>query len=299
LVGSVFGIFIGEIIVSNLALFGASWFLYKLVERQSDHETGKRAVTFMFLFPTAFMFSCILTESLFIFVSITSFYFAKRGNWLVAGLLGGCETLTRSVGIFLVIPLFLEYVSQRNFKIKYQTKFLFLGFVPLGTLIFMIICYSITGNPFAMIDIQSAWGASSFTNPIWVFWDSLFGKHMFVAQIWFNRHSYTFFVINNIIPGAVLGALISIYCLYALVKGYRKVEISLFVYSFILILFQLSSSIISTLAMSRYCLVVFSVFIILARTIGEGGRSSWATLSVFAIFQTVAMSLWTNAFHIL
>lgn len=297
--GPIFGNFTGAILVSNLALLVAAWFLYKLVESQSGHETGKRAVLFMFLYPTAFMFSCILTEALFVCVSIASVYFARRNNWLVAGLLGGCATLTRSVGLFLAIPLLLEYFSQKNYRIKnIRPDFLFLGLVPMGTVIFMLICYSVTGNPFAMIEASSGWG-TSFTNPLWPLWNGLFGEHSGIAQSWLDRHSYSLFGWDKIIPGAVLGVALSVYCLYTLAKGWGKMEISLFVYSLVLILFPLSASELSTIAMPRYTLVVFPVFMILARTIKSGGSLYWATLLVFAILQTVTIALWTNGFHIL
>lgn len=296
--GLVFGNFAGGIIVSNLALIGAAWFLYKLVEMKSGHETGKKAVLFMFLFPSAFYFSAILTESLFFMVSIASVYFARRNNWLAAGLLGGCAALTRSVGLFVAVPLFLEYLSQRGYKIKrIRSDFLFLGLVPFGTFIFALICYSVTGNLFALAESQSAWGGS-FTNPLWTLWDSLFGSHPAIAQSWLDLNSYSLLGWDKIIPGAVLGSLISIYCLYTLAKGYRETEIPLFVYSLILIVFPLSTLSFATFSMPRYCLVVFPVFMILARTIKKGGGLYWATLLVFAVLQTAAMALWTNGFHI-
>ncbi|MCY4047597.1 MAG: mannosyltransferase family protein [Candidatus Dadabacteria bacterium] len=296
--GLIFGNFAGGIVVSNLALIGAAWFLYKLVGMRAGHETGKKAVLFMFLFPSAFYFSAILTESLFALVSIASVYFARRNNWLAAGLLGGCAALTRSVGLFLAVPLLLEYLSQKNYRIRnIRPDFLFLGILPLGTLIFALICYSVTGNPLALAQSQSAWGGS-LTNPLWSLWDSLFGSHQGIAQSWLDINSYSLLGWDNIIPGAVLGAVISIYCLYYLVKGFRKTEISLFVYSMMLILFPLSTLSFATFSMSRYCLVVFPVFMILAHTIKKGGVLYWATLLVFAILQTVAMALWTNGFHI-
>ena len=296
--GLIFGSFAGGIVVSNLALIGAAWFLYKLVEMRAGRETGEKAVLFMFLFPSAFYFSAILTESLFALVSIASVYFARRNNWLAAGLLGGCAALTRSVGFFLAVPLLLEYLSQKNYRIKHiRPDVLFLGILPLGTLIFALICYSVTGNPLALAQSQSAWGGS-LTNPLRSLWDSLFGSHAGIAQSWLDSNSYSLLGWDNIIPGAVLGAVISIYCLYYLVKGFKKTEISLFVYSLMLILFPLSTLSFATFSMPRYCLVVFPVFMILAHVIKKGGVLYWATLSVFAILQTVAMALWTNGFHI-
>ena len=202
------------------------------------------------------------------------------------------------MGLFLAVPLLLEYLSQKNYGIKnIRPDFLFLGLVPLGTVVFALICYSVTGNPFALTESQSAWGGS-LTNPLWSLWDSLFGSHPGIAQSWLDSNSYSLLGWDNILPGAFLGAVVSIYCLYYLAKGFGKTGISLFVYSLMLILFPLSTLSFATFSMPRYCLVVFPVFMILAHTIKKGGVLYWATLAVFAILQTVAMALWTNGFHI-
>ena len=56
------------------------------------------------VFPVAFVFSFIYSESLFLLVTLTAFYYARRGSWALAGAAGLMATLTRSSGLLLFCP---------------------------------------------------------------------------------------------------------------------------------------------------------------------------------------------------
>ena len=58
--------YIGGIIVSNVALLVSCIFLYKLVEREASSEIALNSIKFLFLFPTAFIFLAVFSESLFV-----------------------------------------------------------------------------------------------------------------------------------------------------------------------------------------------------------------------------------------
>jgi hypothetical protein len=54
------------IIVSNICLLVACYYIYRYVGLDSDEATAKRSVKYLILFPAAFVFSAVLTESLFV-----------------------------------------------------------------------------------------------------------------------------------------------------------------------------------------------------------------------------------------
>jgi hypothetical protein len=64
------------LIISNLCLFIACFYIYRLVSLESDEPTAQRAIKYLFLFPTAFILSAVLTESLFLALTIACFYYA-------------------------------------------------------------------------------------------------------------------------------------------------------------------------------------------------------------------------------
>ena len=105
---------IAGILVSNLALLLATIVFYRLVSEMWDAATADRAVWYWLIFPTAFFGAAIYTESLFLLVAIGSLYFARRGYWEIAALLGVAATLTRFVGVLVPLMLFVEWLQQRR-----------------------------------------------------------------------------------------------------------------------------------------------------------------------------------------
>ncbi len=100
------------IIVSNICLLVACYYIYRYVGLDSDQATAKRSVKYLILFPAAFVFSAVLTESLFVALVIACLYYARKGNWLAAGVLGFFVPLARLPGLAIVVPLSYEYVRQ-------------------------------------------------------------------------------------------------------------------------------------------------------------------------------------------
>jgi hypothetical protein len=98
--------------ISNLAFFGTLIVFYRLVEVECDRATAERAVLYLAIFPTAMFFFAAYNESLFLFFLLLSFYAMRRGSWWMAGLFAGLATLTRSLGLFLVLVFLYEFARQ-------------------------------------------------------------------------------------------------------------------------------------------------------------------------------------------
>ncbi len=101
--------FTAGLLISNLAGLGMLIVFYRLVKEDFDHERALRTVLYLSVFPTAFFFASGYNESLFLFLSLLSFYFMRRGSWWLAGISGFLATLTRSAGL----ALFSLYCSIR------------------------------------------------------------------------------------------------------------------------------------------------------------------------------------------
>jgi hypothetical protein len=102
------------LIISNVAGLAMLTVLYRLVEEDFDSEHAYRTVLYLSVFPTAFFLATAYSESLFLFIALLSFYNMRRGHWWTAGLLGLLASLTRQVGLFLLIPFYCEYLRQRG-----------------------------------------------------------------------------------------------------------------------------------------------------------------------------------------
>jgi Gpi18-like mannosyltransferase len=106
-------------IVSNICFFGALIFLYQLAKLESDnHRTSERSLYYIALFPTAFIFMAVYTESVFLLFSVGCFYFARKRLWLWSGVLGALATATRFAGIFLYVAILLDWLYAQGWTLR-------------------------------------------------------------------------------------------------------------------------------------------------------------------------------------
>jgi hypothetical protein len=104
------------IIISNASLLIGLTYFYALVLLDFDRRTAARAVLYLCVFPTTLFLSAVYSESLFIALVVSAFYYARTGRWVVAGSLAAAAALGRAPGVLLVIPLALEYLYQKRFQ---------------------------------------------------------------------------------------------------------------------------------------------------------------------------------------
>ena len=74
-------------------------YLYKLLEHEYDRSVARRAIFYVSIFPTAFFFSAVYTESLFFMLTVASFYYMRVHRWWLAGAIGFFAALTRVEGV--------------------------------------------------------------------------------------------------------------------------------------------------------------------------------------------------------
>lgn len=108
--------FTAGLIISNLAGLGIFIVLYRLVKEDFTSALAERTILYLAVFPTAFYLVSGYNESLFIFLSVFTFYHIRRGHWWLAGLVGLFGSLTRSVGVLMFIPFCYEYLRQHDFQ---------------------------------------------------------------------------------------------------------------------------------------------------------------------------------------
>ncbi|HLZ64117.1 MAG TPA: mannosyltransferase family protein [Ktedonosporobacter sp.] len=157
-------------LISNIVFFGTLIVLYRLVESEFDSATAKRTALYLSIFPTAFFFFAAYNESLFLFFLLLSFYTMRRGLWWLAGLFGGLATLTRSIGLLLVVIFLCEYVRQEWPRLRQSWKedeglhilrhffsLLAVVLIPLGLGVYSFGLYKIFGDPLAFSHAQVNW----------------------------------------------------------------------------------------------------------------------------------------------
>jgi len=112
-------LFWSGLFLSNLFFFLSLVLLTKLLELDFKKEIVDNAITLILVFPTAFFFVSIYTESLFLFLSLLILFLARKKKWWKAILLSSLLAITRLPGILILIPLIYEYIiSETNFELS-------------------------------------------------------------------------------------------------------------------------------------------------------------------------------------
>lgn len=101
------------VIVSNAAFFAALVVTYLLTQLEFDARRARTTVVMLAFFPTSYFFVMPYTESLFLLLAVSTFWFARRGRWLGAGIAGALAALTRSIGFAIAPALAIEAFRRR------------------------------------------------------------------------------------------------------------------------------------------------------------------------------------------
>ncbi len=97
------------VIVSALGALLGMLALYDLTSDSLGDEGAMRAAFYLLIFPTGFFLLQVYTEGLFVGLAFACLAMLRRGRWLEAALLGAAATLTRAVGVALVIPMAITW----------------------------------------------------------------------------------------------------------------------------------------------------------------------------------------------
>jgi Gpi18-like mannosyltransferase len=247
--------------LSNIFFFAALIIVYKTALLfGADPATADLSVFYLAAFPTSYFFSLPVPESLFLLLSVSAFYFAKREQWWLAGGFGALASTTRLAGVFLWIPLALLYWQCYRKRVRLDVFCFCL--LPAGLIAYMLYLRSITGNAFAFLEIHSAWGRhpTFFLQPLW----------SFVKNPWLLGAPWNFRVVN------FASVVLAFACSAVLIKR-RQFSMGLYALTSVIVPLSAGSELQS---LTRFMGVVFPIFFVL----GETGRSRRLGQIISAVF---------------
>lgn len=170
-------VIVAGLLISNISFFVALGLLLKWLAPRLGHAGAAMVALALASMPTAFFFSAIYTESLFLALVLGALLAARsdwRWKWLCVGLLGLLATLTRFAGALLLPVLALDYFSQTGWRWRrVRPDVLWLGLVPAGVLLYLGFLWWRFGDPLAMNkSMEHGW---NHTTSIFLetYWNSL------------------------------------------------------------------------------------------------------------------------------
>jgi MFS family permease len=186
------------LIVSGIASVIAAILLRRLVRLDYPASVAMRSVWFFLIFPTAYFLHVGYSEGLFLALAFACILAARVERWWLAGVLGAFCWMTRGVGVVLVPALAVEATQQYWTKRRlcsygaaspYQIhhagnastqrgdynklrgchawnwQWLWIAFVPAGFVVYLLINWSVNGNPFAFLQTRKVSFEQSFALP--------------------------------------------------------------------------------------------------------------------------------------
>lgn len=131
------------VLVSALGTLAAMLALYDLSRDKLGEEGGLRAAFYLIIFPTGFFLAQVYTEGLFVGLAFGSLAMLRRRNWWAAALLACAATLTRAVGIALIIPMVMTWISTREwFQLDLEWSQIYHSGIPFRPLLRALLAFS-------------------------------------------------------------------------------------------------------------------------------------------------------------
>lgn len=160
--------FLSGLMVSFLCYSGACVFVYRLAREEMNRRSAQRAVVYLSVFPFAFFFGGMMTESLFLLTTSASLLYLRRYRWWLAGAWGVLAAMTRMHGILLAGAILVELLEsqrvlardgrswkQRLLPVLRNLPWAVLPFLGAGA--YLLLNYVVDGDPFAFITHQQHW----------------------------------------------------------------------------------------------------------------------------------------------
>lgn len=142
------------LVISNVSFVLALIFLWELLKLDFSSKISYLTLFLIIIFPTSFYFGAVYNESLFLLLSVLSFYSARRNRWFAAGVFGALASATRVFGIFLLPALLVEAWQQ---KLSFS-KLFWLFLIPVGLGAYMWYLNLTIQDPLAFYHFQTLVG---------------------------------------------------------------------------------------------------------------------------------------------
>jgi Mannosyltransferase (PIG-V) len=238
-----------QLVVSSGAFVVALALLYKLVRLDAGHATAQLTVLLLVSFPTGFFLLAPYTESLYLMLSVATFWYARRGHPWAAGICGFFAGLTRMQGGFLAPALLWEYLRQCREQRRWPGPALLASVLPvLAWISFNVYLHQAVGETRSPLGVMAEWGYQ-IVPP----WDAL-------AASWADvqRSSDLVEFLNFI--SVFWFALLTLW----MVRRRLPFSYTLYVVPYLLLIYAQQMYFSPLMSLSRYAMVLFPCFIAMA-----------------------------------
>lgn len=131
------------VVLSGLGALGGLLALFDLTREALGEDGALRATFYLLIFPTGFFLLQVYTEGLFVGLAFGCLAMLNRRQWWWAALFAIGATLTRAVGVALIVPMFMVWVRSGDwYDIDVEWKQIFHSGVPFQPLVRALLVFS-------------------------------------------------------------------------------------------------------------------------------------------------------------
>ena len=319
--------FLNEIVIglsiSNISFILFIYYFIRLLKIDYKSSQIIWILLFLIFFPTSFYFGSLYTESLFMALIISGFYYARINRWWLAGILGALASATRPLGIILLPALIWEWQKEKfkvqsslpanathqalqagkikeidqTTKYKYYISLLhcyivtllnspLLYLVPLGLIVYMIYLQLTFSDALMFWHVQPIFGAERSGNSV-ILLPQVFWRYLkILISVGFQHIGFWI---------ALWELFFTFFAIYLLLLAHKlKIRTSYLIFSWVSILIPTITGTLSS--MPRYILTAFPLFIVLGVNSGKYMKSVLLIISI--ILMLIFTALFTHGYWV-
>ena len=143
----------GAFLVTQIFAFASVVAFQRVAEIYMPSREAFYATLLMATFPYVSVFTTLsYSEAVFLFLSLSTWYFYKKGRIGTASLLAALASVTRIYGITIVLPIILDIVRSKRYR---KLLYIVIPVMFIGS--WALYCYLSTGDPFVSWTDEKYW----------------------------------------------------------------------------------------------------------------------------------------------
>lgn len=248
--------------------------LNRLLSLDFKKDSIIQTMLWLVVFPVSFYLLAVYNDSMFLFLTVTCFYLARKQRWWFAGIAGGLAALTRFAGLALLPALLVEWWLGKRIR----RDLIPLILIPLATLGYFLYIHVWEGNWNLFVTSMGVWRQDRFVLPF--------------------QTAYRYFKIFTSVPPDSLMYLVAlaefsavVFAIVVLVKGFKLVRLSYWVYASVYLLIPMSGG--TFQGMPRYIIHAFPVILIFSQLMTKS-RWRYLVMAGFFILQLIFMAFFSR-----
>lgn len=267
-------ILLAGFLITNIAFLIFLYVFYELIKTKYDQKIARSSLITLITFPTTYFAVAYYSESLFLLFIALTFLLLEKRKFLQAAIFVSLASLTRTLGIFLVIPQIISCLQDIKFNLRnINAKALSIPVALVGFGAYSTYLHLKFNDPFYFLTVQSTWNRT-ILNPLTTVYSYLTQN---LGSKAFNDFLDVFLTITFVI---------------ILAAGRKQIPFSWWLFALLAILIPVSTGTLTS--MPRYLLASLPVFILIGDYLTKATRLKFIIWSGSLILQIALAIMFVN-----